>query len=51
MKHGKNPTVSQRKLLRRWGLVWGNWLVVKDTPRAMTIVHRHSGEVREILKE
>lgn len=28
-----------------------NWLVVKDTPKSMLIVHRHSMRTREITKE
>lgn len=53
MKHGKKPTVSQRKLIDKKGLIAENWLVVKDTPKEMVIVHRHSiGNVtRTIHKE
>lgn len=51
MKHGKKPTVAQRKVISAWGLNWENWLVVKDTPEGMVIVHRYSGKVREIRKD
>ena len=53
MKHGKKPTVSQRKLIDKKGLIAENWLVVKDTPKEMVLVHRHSiGNVtRTIYKE
>lgn len=51
MKHGKKPTVAQRKVISAWSLNWENWLVVKDTPEVMVIAHRYSGEVREIRKE
>ena len=50
MKHGKKPTVAQRKVISACGLNWENWLVVKDTPEGMVIVHRYSGKVREIRK-
>ena len=51
MKHGKKPTVAQREYIRYYRLNWENWLVVKDTPEGMVIVHRYSGKVREIRKD
>lgn len=42
MKHGKSPTVSQRKFIKSNGLNWENWLVVKDQPEQMVLVHRYS---------
>ena len=50
MKHGKRPTVKQKKLMTQWHLNYENWLVVKDTPDAMTIVHRATGNMRVIKK-
>ena len=41
MKHGVKPTVNQRKLLEKWRLKAEDWLVVKDEPSKMTLVHRH----------
>ena len=41
MKNGKNPTVAQRKLMQKWKLNSEDWLVVKDEPSKMTLVHRH----------
>ena len=41
MKHGKKPTVAQRKLIKSKRLNPENWLVVKDEPHLMTLVHRH----------
>ena len=41
MKHGVKPTVAQRKLMQKWKLNSGDWLVVKDEPTQMTLVHRH----------
>ena len=41
MKHGKKPTVAQRKLMQKWKLNSADWLVVKDEPTQMTLVHRH----------
>ena len=48
MKHGKNPTVAQKRLLKSLGLVPANWLIVKHTPDYLTVEHRVSGEVRSI---
>ena len=52
MKHGKKPTYEQRKLLEKWKLDTRVWLVVKDTPSEMLLVHRHSDKTtRTIRKE
>ncbi len=52
MKNGKRPTREQRKLIEQWGLDAHDWLVTKDTPEQMEIVHRHSDKtVRVIHKE
>lgn len=53
MKHGKKPTVAQRKLIDKKGLIAENWLVVKDTPKEMVVVHRYSigNATRVIQKE
>lgn len=40
MKHGKKPTYEQRKLIQSAGLDSHEWLVVKDTPTEMVLVHR-----------
>lgn len=51
MKHGKKPTLYQRKQMESLGLNSDNWLVVMDTPEKMVIVHRHSDStVRTIYK-
>ena len=48
MKHGKRPTVAQKKILKSMGLNPENWLIVKNEPTRMTVAHRHSGEQRTI---
>lgn len=50
MKHGKKLTRAQKQFLTSMKLNVENWLVVKDTPEAMTIVHRQSNKTREIVK-
>lgn len=52
MKHGKRPTVRQKKLMAEKRLNPDNWLIVKDTPTEMHVVHRYSDKtVRVIRKE
>ena len=49
MKNGKKPTVAQRKLMQKWKLDAGMWLVVKDTPKEMHLVHRHFESTKKII--
>lgn len=52
MKHGKKPTREQRKLLQKWKLDPTTWLITKDTPERMELVHRYSEKTtRTIHKE
>lgn len=41
MKHGRRPNRTQRKLMEKWKVNSQDWLVVKDEPSRMTLVHRH----------
>lgn len=49
MKAGKKPTVAQRKFIQKMGLNAENWLVSKDTPSEMVLVHRHSDRTRKVI--
>ena len=49
MKHGVKPTRIQKLLLRKWKLDPAVWLVVKDTPERLELVHRHSDKTRKII--
>ena len=49
MKHGRKPTVKQCNMIRAAGLNVENWLVVKDTPELMDLVHRHSDRTRRTI--
>ena len=49
MKHGKRPSVQQRKMIQSKGLNWENWLVCKDTPEEMVLVHRFSDKTTRII--
>ncbi|WP_083838533.1 DUF6906 family protein [Desulfitobacterium dehalogenans] len=47
LKHGKSPTRRQKELIEAHRLNADSWLVTKNTPTEMEIVHRVSGNVRE----
>lgn len=49
MKHGKKPTVQQCKFLQEHGLDSSKWLVVKDTPTEMQVVHRLTDKEKRII--
>lgn len=50
MKSGKKPTREQKKFIDRKGLYYGDWLVSKDTPKEMVLVHRYGDRVKTITK-
>ncbi len=49
MKHGKRPTRGQMKLMVKWRLDPTMWLVVKDMPNEMHLVHRLSDRTKRII--
>lgn len=49
IKHGKRPTVSQRKLIQSKGLDPTVWFVVKDLPDRIELVHRYSDRTKRII--
>ena len=49
MKHGKNQTREQKKLMVKWKLDPTVWLVVKDTPERMELVHRYFDKTTKIV--
>lgn len=49
MKHGKKPTRTQRLLMLEWKLDPAMWLVVKDNPERMELVHRYSDKTKRII--
>jgi hypothetical protein len=50
MKNGKNPTRKQKIMIKSAGWNPDNWLVTKDTPNEMIIVHRYTNSVKVIRK-
>ena len=49
MKHGKKPTREQRKLIQKWKLNPADWMIERDTPEEMVLVHRHFDRVKKII--
>ena len=50
MKHGKNPTVKQKKFLKERKINPDNWLICKNTGTEMVIEHRYTGSIRTVPK-
>lgn len=48
MKHGKKPTKAQKIILKERHLNPDNWLIVKNTPEEMLVVHRYTSVTRSI---
>lgn len=46
MRHGKRPTLAQKKRIKALRLDPDNWLVVKDSQTEFVIVHKVSGNAR-----
>ena len=51
MKHGKNPTREQKKLMVKRKLDPAMWLVVKDTPERLELVHRHFDNTKKVVSK
>lgn len=49
MKHGRKPTAAQRKLLQKRRLDPAVWLVIKDLPDRLELVHRLSDKTTRIV--
>lgn len=49
MKNGKKPTVRQKKLIQALRMNPADWLVTKDTPTEMHLVHRHFDRERKVI--
>lgn len=48
MKAGKRPTRRQKLAIKWVGLNPSNWLVVKNLPEELHIVHRETGTLKII---
>ncbi|MFH5187137.1 DUF6906 family protein [Paenibacillus sp. TAB 01] len=50
MKQGKNPTLKQKKAIKAAGLNVNNWLIERDTPAELVLIHRNTDTVRKLQK-
>ena len=48
MKHGRKPTVAQRKYIQSFRLNPENWLVVRDNNDEFVIRHRLSDKEKKL---
>lgn len=56
MKHGRNPTLAQKKLIGNIAVAGkhldpNKWLVTKNTSTELDIVHRETMKQKSIKKE
>lgn len=51
MKHGKRPTVKQKRLMRELGINFDSYLVERETKDELVIVHRLTDKTKTIRKE
>ena len=42
----KEPTYCQKKLIASRALVVNDWLVYRENPSDLMVVHRYTGEIR-----
>jgi hypothetical protein len=49
MKSGKKPTKNQSIFIQSQGLDPKDWLIVKNEPNQMVLVHRETSDTKYIL--
>ena len=49
MKHGTKPTRTQRKLMETWKVNSEDWLVERETPTELVLLHRHFENKTKII--
>lgn len=50
MKHGRNLTLKQKKLLQSKGLNPDNWLVINNLPDKLILLNKSKGTMAEVSK-
>ena len=51
MKQLKNPTREQRKFIQSKRLNPADWMVERETPTEMVLVHRHFDKVKRVIQK
>ena len=49
MKQLRKPTREQKKLIQKMKLNPADWMVERDTPEKLVLVHRHFDSVTRII--
>ena len=49
MKQLKKPTREQKKQIQKLKLNPADWMVERDTPSEMVLVHRHFDSVKKVI--
>lgn len=49
MKQLRNPTREQRKLIQQKRLNPADWMIERDTPEKIVLVHRHFERVKKYI--
>lgn len=49
MKQLRKPTREQRKLIQQKRMNPADWMIERDTPSEMVLVHRHFERVKKII--
>lgn len=50
MKHGKKPTLEQKRLMQNWKLDPAEWLVTKNLSNRLELVNKNTGKKKIIGK-
>lgn len=51
MKQLRKPTREQRKLIQSKRLNPDNWMIERDTPEQMVLVHKHFDNKKRIIQK
>ena len=49
MKHPQKPTRDQKKTIQKMKLNPADWMVERDTPEKLVLVHRHFDSVTKTI--
>ena len=49
MKHGVKPTREHKKLIQKMKLNPADWMIERDTPEKIVLVHRHFDSVSKTI--
>jgi hypothetical protein len=49
LKKLRKPTREQRKLIEKYNLNSSDWLIERDTPEEIVLIHRYSDTTRKTI--